>query len=56
MTDAFVATADALARACGMPGYPYAVIAHPIAPDDDAALRRKAAAAARDCTRLLTCR
>ena len=54
MTDAFVATADALARACGMPGYPYAVIPHPIAPDSDAALRRKAEAAVRRCVELLT--
>jgi hypothetical protein len=56
MTDAFVATADALARACGLPGYPYAVIAHPIAPDDDEALRRKATAAVLRCAELLTSR
>lgn len=54
MTDAFVATADALARACGMPGYPFAVIAHPIAPDGDEALRDKARAAVRRCVELLT--
>jgi len=54
MTDAFVPTAEALARACGMPGYPFAVIAHPIAPDDDEALRRKAGAAVRRCVELLT--
>jgi len=54
MTDAFVATAEALARACGMPGYPFAVIAHPIAPDDDEALRRKAGTAVRRCVELLT--
>ena len=54
LTDAFVATGEALARACGMPGYPYAVIAHPIAPDDDEALRRKAGAAVRRCVELLT--
>jgi len=54
MTDAFVATAEALARACGMPGYRFAVIAHPIAPDDDDALRRKAGAAVRRCVELLT--
>ena len=53
MTDAFVDTADALARACGMPGYPFAVIGHPIAPDDDGALRRKAAEALRQCQELL---
>jgi hypothetical protein len=53
MTDAFTATAEALAQACGMPGYPFAVIAHPIAPDGDEALRRKAAAAVRRCQELL---
>ena len=54
MTDTFVATADALARACGIPGYPYAVIAHPIAPDGDEALRHKAEAAVQRCVELLT--
>ena len=54
MTDAFVATADALAHACGLAGYPYAVIPHPIAPDDDEALRRKASAAVSQCVDLLT--
>ena len=56
MTDAFLATAGALAQACGMPGYPFAVIPHPIAPDDDEALRRKAATAVRRCVELLTSR
>jgi hypothetical protein len=54
MTAAFVDTADALARACGMPGYAYAVIPHPIAPDDDDALRHKAATAVERCVELLT--
>jgi len=53
MTDAFTATADALARACGMPGYRYAVIGHPIAPDGDEALRRKAIEAVRQCQEIL---
>jgi hypothetical protein len=56
MTDAFVDTAHALARACGMPGYPFVVIPHPIAPDDDDALRRKAAVAVTRCVELLTVR
>ena len=56
MTDAFVDSARALAQACGMAGYPFAVIRHPIAPDDDEALRRKAAAAVRRCVELLTVR
>ena len=54
MTDAFVATADALARACGLAGYSFAVIPHPIAPNDDEALREKAAAAVTRCVELLT--
>ena len=49
-----MATADALARACGLAGYPFAVIPHPIAPNDDEALRRKAAAAVTRCVELLT--
>ena len=53
MTDAFVATADALAQACGMPGYRFAVIPHPIAPDGDEALRQKAAEALHQCQELL---
>ena len=53
MTDTFTATADALAAACGLPGYPYAVIPHPIAPDADEALRRKAEAAVQRCAELL---
>ena len=53
MTDAFVATADALAQACGMPGYPFAVIPHPIAPDGDEALHQKAAEAVNQCQELL---
>ena len=56
MTDAFVATADALAQACGMGGYPFAVIRHPIAPNDDETLRRKAAVAVVRCVELLTTR
>jgi len=53
ITEAFVDTANALAVACGMPGYPFAVIAHPIATDGDEALRRKAAEAVHQCQELL---
>jgi hypothetical protein len=56
MTDTFVETARALAQACGMPGYPFAVIHHPIAPDGDAALRHKATDAVRQCAELFTAR
>lgn len=34
-------------------GYPFAVIGHPIAPDSDEALRRKAAEALHQCQELL---
>jgi hypothetical protein len=53
MTETFIATAEALAQACGMPGYAFAVISHPIAPDDDQVLRHKAADALRQCRELL---
>jgi hypothetical protein len=53
MTDPFVATARAMAAAGGLPDYPFAVIPHPIASDDDAALRAKAAEAVRQCVAIL---
>ena len=42
MTDRFVATAKAVAGVNGLKDYPFAVIGHPIANNDDAALRTKA--------------
>jgi hypothetical protein len=42
MTDRFVATAKAVATANGLQDYPFAVIAHPVAHNDDAVLREKA--------------
>lgn len=42
MTDRFVATAKAVAGVNGLKDYPFAVIAHPLANNDDAALREKA--------------
>lgn len=42
MTDRFVATAKAVAGVNGLEGYPFAVIAHPVANNDDAVLRAKA--------------
>jgi len=42
MTDRFVATAKAVAGVNGLKDYPFAVIAHPIANNDDAVLRDKA--------------
>jgi hypothetical protein len=40
----------------GLPGYPFAVIAHPVANNDDAVLREKAQVAARRIVELLTLR
>lgn len=42
MTDRFQVSAEVVAKVNGLPGYPFAVIAHPIANDNDAKLRRKA--------------
>jgi len=42
MTDRFVATAKAVAGVNGLKDYPFAVISHPLANNDDAALRKKA--------------
>lgn len=42
MTDRFVATAKAVSAVNGMKDYPFAVIAHPVANNDDAVLREKA--------------
>ncbi|ETW99438.1 MAG: hypothetical protein ETSY2_40905 [Candidatus Entotheonella gemina] len=42
ITDRFVQTAQAMADVSGMPGYPFVVITHPIANNDDAVLRVKA--------------
>ena len=54
MTDRFAASAGIMAETLGLPGYPFAVIPHPISSDGDAQLRAKAAAAARQCVAILT--
>ena len=54
MTDRFVATAKAVAGVNGLKDYPFAVIAHPIANNDDAALREKARIAVDAIVPLLT--
>jgi hypothetical protein len=43
-----------MAEVSGRPGFPFAVIAHPIANDDDTALRTKAEIAIRQCAAILT--
>ena len=53
MTDRFTETARLMAAVCGLPGYRFAVVPHPISSDDDAALRAKAADAVRQCVELL---
>ncbi len=54
MTDRFVATARAVAGVNGLKDYPFAVIAHPVANNDDAALREKARSAVDAIVPMLT--
>jgi len=54
MTDRFVRSAPAVAQVNGLPDYPFAVIGHPVANDNDAALRVKAEAAVAHIVALLT--
>ena len=56
ITDRFVRSAQLVGELNGLPGYPFAVIGHPVANDDDAALRLKAEAAVREIVHLLTAR
>jgi len=53
ITDGFVQTALAISRVSGMPEFPFAVIAHPIANNDETTLRTKAAEAVRQCEAIL---
>jgi hypothetical protein len=54
MTDRFVKSAQVVAQVNGLPDYPFAVIGHPVANDDDEALRVKAVEAVRQIVPLLT--
>lgn len=54
MTDRFVRSAELVGQLNGLPGYPFVVIGHPVANNDDAALRVKAQAAVKDIVNLLT--
>jgi hypothetical protein len=54
ITDRFEHTAQTMAEVSGRPGFPFAVIAHPIANNDDATLRTKAETAIRQCAAILT--
>lgn len=54
ITDRFVVSAQLVGELNGLPGYPFAVIGHPVANNDDAALRRKAEIAVEEIVPLLT--
>jgi hypothetical protein len=54
MTDRFVRSAQVVAQVNGLPDYPFAVIGHPVANDDDDALRAKAVDAVRQIVPILT--
>ena len=54
MTDRFERSAHVVAEVNGLPGYPFAVIGHPVANDSDAALRAKAEIAVKRIVSLLT--
>jgi len=54
MTDRFVASARVVAELNGLAEYPFVVIEHPIANDQDTDLERKAAAVVERIAELLT--
>ena len=54
MTDRFEKSVQVVAQINGLPGYPFAVIPHPVANDDDTALRQKAESVAGRIVQLLT--
>jgi len=56
MTDRFIESARLMAEVCGLPGYPFAVIPHPISSRSDAELRASAEEAARQCDIILRSR
>jgi len=56
ITDRFARTAQAVSDVNGLKDYPFAVIEHPVANNDDATLREKARAAMREIVPLLIAR
>ena len=54
MTDRFQRSAQLMAELNGLPGYPFAVISHPIANNSDEVLRAKAEVALAQIVKLLT--
>jgi hypothetical protein len=56
MTTRFVSAAELMSRVLGLPGYPFAVIDHPVSSASDEALRDMAASAVVQARRLLLAR
>ena len=53
ITERFIRSAEVVGEVNGLPGYPFVVIGHPVANDDDAALRKKAEGAVKTIVALL---
>lgn len=53
MTTRFVSAAELMARVLGMPGYPFAVINHPVSSATDEELKAMAASVTEDVRQLL---
>lgn len=54
ITEQFARSVKVVADLNGLPGYPYAVIGHPVANNDDSTLRAKAVVAVETIVKLLT--
>ncbi len=54
ITDRFTTSARLVGELNGLKGYPFSVIPHPVANNDDATLRDKAETAVKDIVRMLT--
>ena len=54
MTERFVSAAELMARVLGMPGYPFAIIPHPVSSATDGDLRAAAAGTVETAKRLLS--
>lgn len=54
ITDRFKVSARLVGELNGLPGYPFSVIGHPVANNDDDELRRKAETAVTDIVAMLT--
>lgn len=54
ITERFIRSAEVVGEVNGLPGYPFVVIGHPVANDDDAALRKKAEESIAEIVSMLT--